>query len=212
MPLMQTSDPRASETNAEAADGSGGVRQLLGLKGATEATGEEFLNWKIRLQLTKPATWVPLIWGVACGAAASGNYHALWNLFGDAPTTDSLGVVGMDTLKALAAMVLAGPFMCGFTQTINDWYDRDLDAINEPYRPIPSGKISAMEVYSQIAFLIIGGGILALQLDGWAGNDWPVITAVATFGAFVSACRGSSIPAALRIALAAHGSALPPCR
>ena len=55
---MQT-EPNAAETNAEATDGSGGVRQLLGLKGATEATGEEFLNWKIRLQLTKPATWVP---------------------------------------------------------------------------------------------------------------------------------------------------------
>jgi chlorophyll synthase len=75
----------------------------------------------ISLQLTKPATWVPLIWGVACGAAASGNYHALWNLFGDAPTTTSLGLVAEDTVKAAAAMVLAGPFMCGFTQTINDW-------------------------------------------------------------------------------------------
>ena len=113
--------PIAAETNAEAEDGSGGIRQLLGLKGAKEATGEEFLNWKIRLQLTKPATWVPLIWGVACGAAASGNYHALWNLFGDAPTTNSIGEVGLDTVKALSAMVLAGPFMCGFTQTINDW-------------------------------------------------------------------------------------------
>ena len=128
----QGTKPIAAETNAEAADGSGGVRQLLGLKGAKEATGEEFLNWKIRLQLTKPATWVPLIWGVACGAAASGNYHAVWNLFGDAPTTESWGEVGVDTVKALCAMVLAGPFMCGFTQTINDWYDRDLDAINEP--------------------------------------------------------------------------------
>ena len=28
--------------------------------------------WKIRLQLTKPVTWVPLMWGVICGAAASG--------------------------------------------------------------------------------------------------------------------------------------------
>ena len=91
------------------------------VEGWKEATGEEFLNWKIRLQLTKPATWVPLIWGVACGAAASGNYHALWNLFGDAPTTNSIGEVGLDTVKALSAMVLAGPFMCGFTQTINDW-------------------------------------------------------------------------------------------
>lgn len=32
---------------------------------------------KIRLQLTKPVTWIPLIWGVLCGAAASGAYvHA----------------------------------------------------------------------------------------------------------------------------------------
>ena len=113
--------PKASETNAEAEDGSGGLRQLLGLKGASAGDEKAFLNWKIRLQLTKPATWVPLIWGVACGAAASGNFHALWNLFGDAPTTDSVGVVATDAVKAFCAMVLAGPFMCGFTQTINDW-------------------------------------------------------------------------------------------
>ena len=82
--------PIAAETNAEAEDGSGGLRQLLGLKGASVDDGKSFLNWKIRLQLMKPATWIPLIWGVACGAAASGNYHAIWNLFGAAPTTDSL--------------------------------------------------------------------------------------------------------------------------
>ena len=29
-------------------------------------------KWAIRVQLTKPVTWVPLIWGVACGAAAAG--------------------------------------------------------------------------------------------------------------------------------------------
>lgn len=29
----------------------------------------------IRVQLMKPVTWVPLIWGVACGAAASGKYN-----------------------------------------------------------------------------------------------------------------------------------------
>ena len=183
LPVMQQyTEPKASETNAEAEDGSGGIRQLLGLKGAKEASGEEFLNWKIRLQLTKPATWVPLIWGVACGAAASGNYHAVWNLFGDgtvpAGTPATVGLVAEDTLKAICAMILAGPFSCGFTQTINDWYDRDLDAINEPYRPIPSGKISEGEVYSQIAFLLAGTFGIAYSLDGWAGNDWPVITAV----------------------------------
>jgi len=179
-------EPKAAETNAEAADGSGGIRQLIGLKGASAADSDAPFNWKIRLQLMKPATWIPLIWGVACGAAASGNYHAIWNLFGDAPTTDSLGVVGTDTIKAMGAMLLSGPILCGFTQTINDWYDRDLDAINEPYRPIPSGAISPTEVYTQIFGLLIGGLVLAYNLDGWAGNEWPVVTATAVFGSFMA--------------------------
>mmetsp|Transcript_22 Transcript_22/g.65 ORF Transcript_22/g.65 Transcript_22/m.65 type:complete len:388 (-) Transcript_22:245-1408(-) len=178
--------PIAAETNAEAEDGSGGLRQLLGLKGASVDDGKSFLNWKIRLQLMKPATWIPLIWGVACGAAASGNYHAIWNLFGTAPTTDSWGVVGEDTLKAVGAMLLSGPILCGFTQTINDWYDRELDAINEPNRPIPSGAISEAEVYSQIAALLIGGLVLATRLDSWAANDWPVITLIASFGSLMA--------------------------
>ena len=106
---MQT-EPKAKDTNAEATDGSGGIRQLLGLKGASGGDMSAPFNWKIRLQLMKPATWVPLIWGVACGAAASGNYHAVWNLFGDAPTTDSVGLVALDAVKGFVAMILAGPF------------------------------------------------------------------------------------------------------
>ena len=37
-------------------------------------------------------------------------------------------------------MTMSGPFLTGYTQTINDYYDREIDAINEPDRPIPSGK------------------------------------------------------------------------
>lgn len=36
------------------------ARQLLGIRGG----GDETNIWKIRLQLMKPVTWVPLIWGV----------------------------------------------------------------------------------------------------------------------------------------------------
>jgi heme O synthase-like polyprenyltransferase len=42
------------------------------------------------------------------------------------------------------------------SQTINDWYDRDIDAINEPNRPIPSGAISEGEVIAQIWTLLLG--------------------------------------------------------
>ena len=38
-------------------------------------------------------------------------------------------------------MLLAGPLVCGTSQAVNDWFDRHVDAINEPNRPIPSGRI-----------------------------------------------------------------------
>jgi hypothetical protein len=44
------------------------VRQLLGMKGAAET--DDLL--KIRVQLMKPVTWIPLIWGVVCTAGRGG--------------------------------------------------------------------------------------------------------------------------------------------
>lgn len=40
-----------------------------------------------------------------------------------------------------AGVLLAGPLVCGTSQAVNDWFDRHVDAINEPQRPIPSGRI-----------------------------------------------------------------------
>ena len=57
----QTEESTAKATNnAKAA-------QLLGIRGASQ----EDNIWKIRLQLTKPVTWVPLIWGAAVLAPAT---------------------------------------------------------------------------------------------------------------------------------------------
>ena len=174
-PLYAKSGP-----NEEAEDGSAGVRQLLGVKGASESTEK----WKIRLQLTKPVTWIPLVWGVMCGAAASGNYHWIWNPFDPNDRDVMLGLT--DAAKGLVAMILAGPFLTGFTQTINDWYDREIDAINEPYRPIPSGAISEFEVIAQIWVLLLGGLGLAYGLDVWAEHEFPTVLALSIFGSFIS--------------------------
>jgi chlorophyll synthase len=170
----------AKGPNEEAADGSADVRQLLGVKGASETTD----IWKIRLQLTKPVTWVPLVWGVMCGAAASGNYHWMWNPFDETDRNVMLGLE--DAAKGFVAMILAGPFLTGYTQTINDWYDREIDAINEPYRPIPSGKISEGEVIFQIWFLLLGGLGIAYGLDVWAGHEFPTVLALSIFGSWIS--------------------------
>lgn len=168
------------KSNQEVSDGSSDLRQLLGVKGASGTTD----IWKIRLQLTKPVTWIPLVWGVMCGAAASGNYHWIWNPFDPNDRNVLLGLE--DTLKGFVAMILAGPFLTGYTQTINDWYDREIDAINEPYRPIPSGAISEGQVIFQIWFLLLGGLGIAYGLDVWTDHDFPVVLALSIFGSFIS--------------------------
>ncbi|GAB0492860.1 hypothetical protein MMPV_004130 [Pyropia vietnamensis] len=160
--------PAAAAGNGEAeAEGGSAARQLLGMKGASAETN----IWKIRLQLMKPVTWVPLVWGVTCGAAASGNFH--WSDPSD---------IG----KALLTMLLSGPLLTGFTQTVNDWYDRDLDAINEPYRPIPSGRITEGQVKAQIGVLVSAGIAAAIGLDVWTGHELPTVTLTALFGIFVA--------------------------
>lgn len=154
-------------TKDNSAERSAKTRQLLGMKGA--ASGETSI-WKIRLQLMKPITWIPLIWGVVCGAASSGGYT--WTL--------------EDILKTATCMLLSGPVMVGYTQTLNDFYDREIDAINEPYRPIPSGVISVPQVITQILVLLIAGMGLAYILDRWAGHEFPTITCIAIGGAFLA--------------------------
>jgi chlorophyll synthase len=153
--------------NDELSERSAKTRQLLGMKGAAE--GESSI-WKIRLQLMKPITWIPLIWGVVCGAASSGEYS--WSV--------------ENVAKAGACMLLAGPLLTGYTQTINDFYDREIDAINEPYRPIPSGLISVPQVVTQILVLLLGGIGLAYGLDTWAGHDFPTITVMAIGGCLLA--------------------------
>ena len=141
-------------------------KQLLGIKGASETSN----IWKLRLQLMKPITWIPLIWGVICGAAASGNFQ--WTI--------------NNVLASLACMLMSGPLLAGYTQTINDFFDREIDAINEPNRPIPSGKISIKEVKIQIWVLLISGLGVSFLLDLYAQHNFPSVFLLALGGSFIS--------------------------
>lgn len=144
----------------------GSVQQLIGMKGASD---EEVPLWKIRLQLCKPVTWPPLLFGVIAGTCASGNF-------------DFFNASGSDWGKLLLTMFLSGPVLVGYTQTLNDWYDKDLDAINEPYRPIPSGKITEEQVWEQIITLGVLGLVLAGVIDVWQGHTFPAVLLVAFVG------------------------------
>eukprot|EP00439_Symbiodinium_sp_Y106_P005575 s5914_g1.t1 len=93
---------------------------------------------------------------------------------------------GMDSLflRFLLCVTLSGPVLVGYTQTLNDWYDKDLDAINEPYRPIPSGRITEEEVWQQI--YVLGGLGLGMAADVWQGHWPPTVFAVAVVGVFMA--------------------------
>jgi chlorophyll/bacteriochlorophyll a synthase len=131
------------------------------------------------LELLKPVTWFPPMWAFACGVVSSGI----------APS----GRVGAVAL----GVALTGPLVCGASQAVNDWYDRHVDAINEPDRPIPSGRIPgrwglglavgwsalSLTVAAVLGWWVWGATLVALVLawaysapplrlkaNGWLGN------------------------------------------
>ncbi|MEK9655224.1 MAG: chlorophyll synthase ChlG [Halieaceae bacterium] len=132
------------------------------------------------LELLKPITWFPPMWAFLCGWISAGPNAAIsgWAL--------------------LAGITLTGPLVCGASQIVNDWFDRDVDAINEPQRPIPSGRAPgksalwfamlwtliaqtwAMALGPWVSIATFVGLLLAwaysapplrLKLNGWWGNS-----------------------------------------
>ena len=131
-------------------------------------------------ELLKPITWFPPMWAFGCGVVASGvSVAERWPLI-------------------LAGLLLAGPAVCATSQAVNDWFDREVDAINEPRRPIPSGRMPGRwGLYIAIGWTLLslvlaatlgpvgfGAGLLGLALawaysapplrlkrNGWWGNS-----------------------------------------
>src|SRR5215468_6260407 len=121
------------------------------------------------LELLKPITWFPPMWAFACGVVSSG--QGLQNRW---PTV-------------IAGVVLAGPMVCATSQAVNDWFDRHVDAINEPNRPIPSGRIPgrwglyiamiwtalSIEVAATLGAWGFGAAVFGLAL-AWAYSAPPI--------------------------------------
>ena len=83
----------------------------------------QYLAPKTVLELLKPVTWFPPMFAFIFGVVSSGRpVQERW-------------------LFVLAGILLTGPLVCGTSQAVNDWFDRHVDAINEPNRPIPSGRM-----------------------------------------------------------------------
>jgi chlorophyll synthase len=115
--------------------------------------------WAAYVELLKPITWFPPMWAFGCGIVSSGTALAeRWPF-------------------AIAGILLAGPLVCGTSQVVNDWFDRHVDAINEPGRPIPSGRVPgrralyfalAWTALSVIVASLLGPWVLLAALVGLA--------------------------------------------
>jgi chlorophyll synthase len=109
------------------------------------------------VELLKPVTWFPPMWAFGCGVASSGE-----------PVNGRWGLI-------LAGVLLTGPLVCASSQAVNDWFDRHVDAINEPSRPIPSGR---MPGYWGL-YLAVGWSALSLAFAALLG---PTIIAATVVG------------------------------
>ncbi len=111
--------------------------------------------------LMKPVTWFPPMWAFACGVVSTGESVAEnWSIL-------------------LRGILLAGPLMCAMSQTMNDYFDREVDAINEPERPIPAGKISKSASWLITFGLIVTGFLVAFSIH-------PYVVAIAFVGVLMS--------------------------
>ena len=111
------------------------------------------------LELSKPITWFPPMWAFLCGVVSSGMSIA-----------DNLPFL-------IAGLALTGPVVCGTSQVINDWCDRDVDAINEPGRPIPSGRVAGRWP----VWIACAGAVISLLLGALLGPWVLMATMLALF-------------------------------
>ena len=130
-------------------------------------------------ELLKPITWFAPMWAFGCGIVSAGRpVYGRWAL-------------------VLAGVALCGPLVAGTSQAVNDWYDRHVDAINEPGRAIPSGRVPghgglylaglwtvlSLAVAAALGAWAFGATVLGLalawgysapplrlKLNGWLGN------------------------------------------
>lgn len=115
------------------------------------------------IELADPVTWITPITMVVCGALASGQ--------------DRFQITEINDLVLVAlAALMCGPLGTGFSQSINDYYDRELDAINDPARPIPSQRVSLAA--ARMNWILLGLGTLVIGLILMRQSIWVFVLAI----------------------------------
>ncbi|NTW00124.1 MAG: UbiA family prenyltransferase [Oscillochloris sp.] len=123
---------------------------------------------RAHIELADPITWISPAMICFCGAIASGHV-----------TGFQMSNSQHWWLVLLGALMI-GPLGTGFSQSINDYYDRDIDAINDPSRPIPAGLVSLAGARLNWSILGVSSFLVSLLF----GNM--LITVLAVIGIILS--------------------------
>ncbi|WP_449258655.1 (bacterio)chlorophyll synthase [Chlorobium limicola] len=112
---------------------------------------------KAHIELLDPVTWISVSPCLAGGVMASGAMQSSLH----------------DYLLLFALFLIYGPLGTGFSQSVNDYYDLELDRVNEPTRPIPSGRLTKQEALWNwgivLAIAIMLGALISLHVGGQRG-------------------------------------------
>ena len=102
----------------------------------------------------------------------------------------SKSVISIEKLPIIClGIFLAGPLVCGMSQAANDWCDRHVDAINEPKRPIPSGRMPEKWGLAIALFM----SVLSLTVAWFLGTWGFIATHRGEIGGSISNQGGRSI-------------------
>lgn len=118
----------------------------------------------------RPANIITAIADILAGVAISGY---LLNV--------SLDTVTLDFILPVACLCLATIGLYGGGVVFNDVFDADLDKIERPERPIPSGVISKTQAIILGTYLFLVGILAAFSVGGLAGySGWLAVAITAS--------------------------------
>jgi 4-hydroxybenzoate polyprenyltransferase len=78
-------------------------------------------------------------------------------------------IAGLGRPEALPWLLASTAGLYGGGVVLNDYFDRDLDAVERPERPIPGGRVPASHA-AALGALLLGGGVLAAWQAGWVSG------------------------------------------
>ena len=128
------------------------------------------------LQMMRPANIVTAWADILAGAAATGLFAVvmpsdqIWQI-------QAWSLDGLTHVPSLLWLILATSGLYGGGVVFNDVFDAELDAIERPERPIPSGRSSKIEAIALGLLLLVIGAIAAAQVS-WLSCGLAIATAL----------------------------------